>query len=448
MSPPAQRPWWQRPANAIPLAGNTLLFLFGLVGGLGGALVMLGIGLLLGGLWHLLTGKPLPGLRLRGRRWGAALTGLAFVVTLTGGSLLPPSSDTPNAPAASTSTTRTTAKSTATPTPTPTPTEDVEDDEVNLAAADTSTGLDTTAGTAALQAAIGQSALVALAELTVDIPTHAASYDRDAFGYRAYDTDHNGCDVRNDVLARDLTDVTYTSGNCKVATGTLNPDPYSGKTTAFTSAASTLDIDHVVSLGDAWISGAWAWDADTQHQFGNDPMNTLAVDSGLNRAKSNDNAARWLPPNTTFDCQYVAIQIGVKYTYGLTVTQAEKDTMASVLAGCPDQPLPEGSALPTAVQPPPAPVSEDTSSARGSSANPPAAAAPATEPEPAAEPAPAAPAAPAPVGNPGDSKNCGDFATWADANAWFQTYLPAYGDVAGLDADNDGIPCESLPGAP
>jgi hypothetical protein len=50
--------------------------------------------------------------------------------------------------------------------------------------------------------------------------------------------------------------------------------------------------------------------------------------------------------------------------------------------------------------------------------------------------------------NPGNTKNCGDFATWADAEAWFLTYLPYYGDVGQLDADNDGIPCESLPGAP
>jgi hypothetical protein len=50
--------------------------------------------------------------------------------------------------------------------------------------------------------------------------------------------------------------------------------------------------------------------------------------------------------------------------------------------------------------------------------------------------------------NPGDSKNCGDFATYAAAKAWFDTYFPYYGDVAGLDSDGDGIPCESLPGAP
>lgn len=51
-------------------------------------------------------------------------------------------------------------------------------------------------------------------------------------------------------------------------------------------------------------------------------------------------------------------------------------------------------------------------------------------------------------GIPGDSVNCSDFDTWAEAQAWYDTYYPYYGDVANLDADGDGIACESLPGAP
>jgi hypothetical protein len=50
--------------------------------------------------------------------------------------------------------------------------------------------------------------------------------------------------------------------------------------------------------------------------------------------------------------------------------------------------------------------------------------------------------------NPGDTKNCDSFSTWAQANAWFQTYLPFYGDIAQLDNDHDNIPCETLRGAP
>lgn len=68
-------------------------------------------------------------------------------------------------------------------------------------------------------------------------------------------------------------------------------------------------------------------------------------------------------------------------------------------------------------------------------------------PPPTPEPQPPAPQPQVP-GNPGNSVNCDDFRTWRDAQNWFLTYNPYYGDVAKLDADHDGIACESLPGAP
>ena len=43
-------------------------------------------------------------------------------------------------------------------------------------------------------------------------------------------------------------------------------------------------------------------------------------------------------------------------------------------------------------------------------------------------------------------KNCSDFSTQAQAQAWFVAHGgSASNDVAGLDADHDGIACESLP---
>ncbi|MFW2512234.1 S-layer homology domain-containing protein [Demequina sp. SO4-13] len=50
--------------------------------------------------------------------------------------------------------------------------------------------------------------------------------------------------------------------------------------------------------------------------------------------------------------------------------------------------------------------------------------------------------------NPGDTKNCGDFSRWSDAQEWHDRYYRHYGDVGRLDADGDGVVCESLPGAP
>jgi len=47
--------------------------------------------------------------------------------------------------------------------------------------------------------------------------------------------------------------------------------------------------------------------------------------------------------------------------------------------------------------------------------------------------------------NPGNTKSCSDFATQAEAQEWFDTYFPLYGDVALLDTNNNGVACERLP---
>jgi hypothetical protein len=58
-------------------------------------------------------------------------------------------------------------------------------------------------------------------------------YAREEFGQAWADVDHNGCDTRNDILARELAGVTYKPGtrDCVVATGTL-ADPCTATTTA------------------------------------------------------------------------------------------------------------------------------------------------------------------------------------------------------------------------
>lgn len=90
-----------------------------------------------------------------------------------------------------------------------------------------------------------------LEKLTIDDNPTKAGYDRDAFGFRETDDDGNGCDVREDVLARDLTDVQYKNGrSCQVASGTLD-DPYTGQTIQFVrgvKTSSAVQIDHVVAL--------------------------------------------------------------------------------------------------------------------------------------------------------------------------------------------------------
>ncbi|NMN01566.1 HNH endonuclease family protein [Bifidobacterium panos] len=187
------------------------------------------------------------------------------------------------------------------------------------------------------------SAADALNKLTVESSQSAAEYDRNLFGFRKTDDDGDGCDVREQILTRDLKNVTYQyAGSCKVASGTLD-DPYTGTTIQFVRGQRTsqaVQIDHVVALENAWKSGADQWSTAERYRFGNDPYNLLAVDGPANQDKGSASAAYWLPANASYRCDYVARQIGVKTKYSLSVTSNEKDAMLTVLHSCPGQPLP------------------------------------------------------------------------------------------------------------
>ena len=143
---------------------------------------------------------------------------------------------------------------------------------------------------------------------------------------------------RNDILRRDLVDVTYkpNTKDCVVSAGTLH-DVYTDSTIKFTRGENTstaVQIDHVVALSDAWQKGAQQLTAEQRKNLANDPRNLQAVDGPTNGQKSDSDAASWLPPNKAYRCTYVSRQIDVKSLYSLWITKAEKEAMQRVLANC------------------------------------------------------------------------------------------------------------------
>jgi hypothetical protein len=186
-------------------------------------------------------------------------------------------------------------------------------------------------------------ALAKLETLPIKGRAPKTGYSRGAFG-PAWTDDvnveggRNGCDTRNDILRRDLIDITLKPGSngCTVLSGTLI-DPYSGKTIPFTRGANTsadVQIDHVVALSDAWQKGAQQLDQTTRQDFANDPRNLQATSGAMNKQKADGDAATWLPPNKAYRCTFVSRQVEVKAAYGLWVTQAEHDAIANLLIGC------------------------------------------------------------------------------------------------------------------
>ena len=184
------------------------------------------------------------------------------------------------------------------------------------------------------------SALELLGTLPVKGRAPKTGYDRKAmFGSPWQDVDRNGCDTRNDMLQRDLTNLTL-AGPCKVLAGTL-ADKYTGKTIEFVRGNTTstlVQIDHVVALSDAWQKGAQQLSQEARVAFANDPINLIAADGPANSAKSDSDAASWLPKNRGFRCEYIARQVSTKAAYNLWITAAERDAMQRVLTTCPDEP--------------------------------------------------------------------------------------------------------------
>jgi hypothetical protein len=192
-----------------------------------------------------------------------------------------------------------------------------------------------------------RTALGVLATLPVKGRGPMTGYSREAFGPAWLDANRNGCDERNDILTRDLGDTS--AEHCRILTGTL-ADPYTTQTIAYVYGDGTLiDIDHVVALGNAWVSGASHWPIRRRAALATDPLNLLAVDASANRQKGDGDAATWLPPNKGYRCAYVARQVAVKAKFGLSVTAPEKDAIGRVLAACPDEPAPADSGAPLEV---------------------------------------------------------------------------------------------------
>lgn len=160
-------------------------------------------------------------------------------------------------------------------------------------------------------------------------------YDREEqFGSAWLDVDANGCDTRNDILQRDLTNIELRDA-CIVERGLLD-DPYSGRRLAFVRGPDSADvqIDHVVALSNAWQTGAQQLTYAERVSFANDPLGLLAVDGALNQQKGAGDAATWLPPNRSFWCEYVAIQVLVKERWGLWLTPPEHASIDGILTGC------------------------------------------------------------------------------------------------------------------
>jgi hypothetical protein len=162
----------------------------------------------------------------------------------------------------------------------------------------------------ALDAAIGR--------LIVAEAHAATAYDRAQFPHWSEITP--GCDTRCVVLDRQ-----------RSAGGWLSA--YDGYVAGH---AGDLEVDHVVPLAEAWVSGASTWTLARRQAFANDleGAELLAVSAWSNRDKGADDPAGWRPPDPGWWCAYTDAWVAVKLRWQLTADAAEVAALHDMARRC------------------------------------------------------------------------------------------------------------------
>ncbi|WP_434588980.1 HNH endonuclease family protein [Streptomyces sp. A5-4] len=168
-----------------------------------------------------------------------------------------------------------------------------------------------------------------LGQLTEQAEGSSTGYSREQFPH--WSTQSGACNTREVVLKRDGTNVQQDAA-CAAVSGKWYSE-YDGATW---SAASDVDIDHMVPLAEAWRSGASGWTTAQRQSFANDLTRPqlIAVTDNVNQSKSDQDPAEWLPPRTAYRCVYARMWVDVKHYWKLTVNAAEKTALQGVLNNC------------------------------------------------------------------------------------------------------------------
>ena len=155
-------------------------------------------------------------------------------------------------------------------------------------------------------------------------------YNRDDWGDWA-DEDNDGLNTRHEVLARESLVKPVISNN-RVISGKWY-DKFTGK---YFTNAKDLDIDHLVPLKNAHISGASNWSKEKKNEYYNYMKNEnhlVAVSKGENRSKGDKSPVEWLPPNEEYQCEYVREWYKIKTDWGLTIEEGFDEVSNRVCKG-------------------------------------------------------------------------------------------------------------------
>ena len=156
-------------------------------------------------------------------------------------------------------------------------------------------------------------------------------YDRDRYFGRWRDANSDCQDTRSKVLVQEST-VTATGG-CRISNGRWLS--WFDNTTH--TSATTVQIDHLIPVAEAWGSGAQTWTQSRRVAFYNDlgdrrALNAMA--SAVNRSKGARSREEWMPPYA--GARYIAGWTAIKHRWQLAVDVAERAALTRWADSCPN----------------------------------------------------------------------------------------------------------------
>lgn len=178
--------------------------------------------------------------------------------------------------------------------------------------------------------------------LAVKRPNSGRGYERphtwDKASKYHVDAPMSSCSIRNYILYRDGKNVSL-SNRCYPTSGTWL-DPYTNTTYGVGGAqgepttVNRLQIEHIVPLKNAYMSGADTWTENTLRNFAHDVNNLIVVFGSGNESKGFKGPEEWEPENKAYHCTYAEHWTQTKSEYNLSVSPAEKKALSSMLDTC------------------------------------------------------------------------------------------------------------------
>jgi hypothetical protein len=151
------------------------------------------------------------------------------------------------------------------------------------------------------------------------------SYDRKSWGY-GRDEEVDCQDTRAEILiARSKVPVIFEGKKkCRVLEGEWEDFYYP----VSYKKSSDVEIDHVVPLYNAHVSGGNMWNSEQKRRFANDPENLVVTSVTANRRKRANDLNTWIPSDRAYACKYYERWMALKVKYSLKVTESEKTAVA------------------------------------------------------------------------------------------------------------------------